>query len=210
MSIGWSVINPVIKDVITECVLDTMKPAGKFAAEWHEGPRKFTSDTQKLSLVMKVTRVAGIGEDETRQTVTTVGEGDAAVTTVTETQTGQRKITLQLQAIVPQRTDLSWAMASLERIRMRLGRPRVLERLLEVDVSVIEKRDAVKATFKDQGHVVSGGLMEVVLGATASEDDPVPAGWIQHVVISSHLLDLDDTELPPAQQMVNVEVPPIP
>jgi hypothetical protein len=50
--------------------------------------------------------------------------------------------------------------------------------------------------------------MDVVFGATASEDDPIAAGWIQYIVISSHLND--GTELPAGMQMVDVEVPTIP
>lgn len=204
MSIGWTTINPVLKEVFTACAIDATRSAEGFTAEWSDRPRSFTSPTQKLSLLMKVTRVAGLGEDETRTTATTVGD----VTTVTETQTGQRKVTLQLRAVVPENTDEQWGMATMERIRMRLRRTRVIERLLDLDVSIIGIGDAIDGPFKDGGRIVSGVTMEVFLGAVANEDDPILAGWIQYLVISSHLKE--GTELPPALQMVNVEVPTIP
>jgi hypothetical protein len=149
-----------------------------------------------------VTRVAGLGEDETRT------EFDEDTDEVTETQTGQRKFTLQVQAIVPENTDEHWAMASLERIRMRLRRPGIIDRLLALDVALIGIGDAIKHSFRDQGRIVSAATMDVVFGATASEDDPIAAGWIQYIVISSHLND--GTELPAGMQMVDVEVPTIP
>jgi hypothetical protein len=202
--IGWSDINPVLKEICTECALDATRSAEGFTAEWKDGPRSFTSTTQKLSLLMKVTRVASVGEDETRSTTTTVGD----VTTVTESQTGQRKVTLQLQAVVPEHTDEQWAMATLERIRMRLRRPRIIERLLDLDVSLIGIGDAIDSPFRDRGRVVSAATMEVFLGAVANEDDPIPSNWIQYLVISSRLSE--GTTLPPGQQMVDVEVPTIP
>jgi hypothetical protein len=204
VSIGWTDINPVLKEVITECVLDTTRLSEGFKAEWKDGPRSLTSPHQRLSLLMKVARVSGLGEDETRTTEVTVGD----VTTVTETQTGQRKVTLLLQAIVPEHTDEQWGMAAMERIRMRLRRPRIIDRLLDLEVSLIDIGDAIDGPLRDRGRIVSGATMEVFLGAVANEDDPIPANWIQYLVISSHLAE--GTELPAGQQMVNVEVPTIP
>lgn len=204
--IGWTDILPVLQAVFTSCALDKTRQARGFTAEWHDGHRGFTSPTQKLTLTMKVTRVSGLGEDETRYTEETVD----GVPTVTEGQTGQRTFRLQLQAIVPEHTDEQWAMATLERIRMRLRKPSNIETLLALDVSLIRIEDAIKSNFRASGRIVSAGTMDVVFGAVANEDDPIPAGWIQYLVISSHLRDLDGTELPPALQLVNAETPKIP
>lgn len=202
--IGWVDINPVLLEVFTEAAVDRTRLSENFTAEWKEGPVGIINDQQCQALQLKITRVAGIGEDETRQTEETVD----GVTTVTETQTGQRKFTLQVRATVPAHTDEQWSMATLERVRMRLRLPRILERLLDLDVSLIRIDDAIKASFKDGGRVVSAANMDVIFGAVASENDPIPMGWIQYLVISSHLKE--GTELEPPLQLVNAEVPTIP
>ncbi len=204
--IGWSAINPVFLEVFAECALDRTRLAEGFKAEWADRPRSFTSPAQKLSLLIKITRVAGIGEDETRSVETTVG----SVTTVSEGQTGQRKVTLQAKAIVPENTDEQWAMATMERVRMRLRKPSIIERLLDLEVSLIEIRDAITVDgVKDGSRVVSVAMMEIVFGAVANEDDPIAAGWIQYLVISSHIKDGAEL-LQPSLQLVNAEVPTIP
>lgn len=202
--IGWTTVNPVLLDVFRDCAIDRTRLAEGFNAEWKEGPRSFTHPHQNLTLLLKVTRVGGIGGDETRYEETTVDN----VTTVRATQTGQRRVTLQVQAIVPAQTDAQWAMATLERIRMRLDSPAISDRLDAVEVALIDVGDAVEASFPDRGRMASCGTMDVQLGMVANEDDPLPSNWIQYLVISSHLYE--GTELPTDLQMVNVEVPAIP
>lgn len=198
--IGWSTINPVLIGVFTEAAIDRAQLSEGYSAEWREGPLKFISPHQRQALLLKVTRVSAIGEDETRSEL--VGDD------VIETQSGQRRFVLQVQAVVPERTDSQWAMVTLERVRMRLRRPRVLNQLLDLDVSLIRIDDAIKASFKDGGRVLSAANMDIVFGAVASEDDPIPAGWVQYLVISSQVKD--GTELQPTLQLVNAEVPTIP
>lgn len=201
--IGWTTINPVLLDVFRECALDTARSGDKFKAEWKDRPASFMDPAQKLALLLKVTNVAELAEDETRYDETTTG----GITTVTSSQTGQRKFTLQVQALVPEQTDEQWCMATLERVRMRLRRPRVLEQLLDVDVALISCGPAIPVQFKDKGRVFSSGTMDVVFGAVANEDDPISSGWIQYLVISSHVQNNDGIELPTGQQMVDVQIP---
>lgn len=199
--IGWSAINPLLLDVFRDAARDATKDASNFAAEWSERPARFTDPRQGFSLRLRVTSVSELAEDETRY------EDVGGV--LTATQTGQRKFTLQVQAIVPANLDDLWAIGVLERARTRLRRPSTIDALLELDVALIRIGPSVPVAFKDGGRQFSSGTLEVFFGCTASEDDPIPAGWIQYLVISSHLKD-GAGELPPAQQMVDVEVPTIP
>lgn len=203
--IGWSVINPALLDLFTAIAVNHKK-AGieRFRAEWVDGKRGVINPDQGFSVALKVTTVSAIGKDETRETF----ENDD----VTETQTGQRKFTLQVQVLaVANGADFDWAMAVTERARTRLTSRRIVDQLLDIDVDIIDAtRPSMYQPYKDGGRVLSSATMDVVFGCTASEDDPIPAGWLQYLVISSHLRDLDDTELPPSLQMVNVEVPAIP
>jgi len=204
--IGWVDVNPVLLDVFAACALDRTRQAEGFKAEWKDGPRGLIHVEQRQAILLKVTSVVGLGGDETRYSETIDGD----VTTVRETQTGQRKVTLQIQAIVPEHTDEQWAMASMERIRMRLETPKISDQLEAVEVAVIDIGPSLPASFIDKGRLMSSATMDVVFGMVANEDDPIPANWIQYLVISSHVRDIDGTELPTGQQMVNVEVPTIP
>lgn len=198
MSIGWTDINPVLIRIFTTLATNTDQLADGFRAEWKEGKRGFTSPTQKLSLLLKVTTVAPIGEDETRY--------DSSMLVA---QTGQRRVTLQVQAVVPEHTDEHWAMAAMSRIQTRIRRPAVIEELLGLDVGIIDVGKAVKISFKDGGRVVSSATMDIVFSMVAyDQEDTVAAGWIQYLVMSSHLSD--GTLLAAGQQMVNVEIPDIP
>jgi hypothetical protein len=201
--IGWTSINPVLLDVFREAALDATRPSQNFKAEWRDQPATFIDPSQRLALRLRITSVVGIGQDDTR-----IGEDDDG--NVIETQTGQRKFTLQVQAIAPEQTDQGWALNAIERVRTRIRSRRTVDRLLELDVDVIGCGTALPVPFKDGGRVFSSGTMDVFFGCTASEDDAVPVGWIQYLVISSHVKDIDGTLLGAGQQMVNVEVPTIP
>ena len=201
--IGWSDINPVLLDVFRDAAIDRTKASGKFQAEWRDQPAKFIDPDQRLALRLRVTSVSGIGQDDTR----TEQDDDG---NLIETQTGQRKFTLQVQAITPEQTDSGWALNAVERARTRVRSRRVVDRLLELEVDVIDCGPSFPQPFKDGGRIFSSATMDVFFGCTASEDDPVPVGWIQYLVITSQLADLDGTQLPATLQMVDVEVSTIP
>lgn len=201
--IGWTTIKPVLLDVFREAAIDATRSADRFKAEWRDQPATFVDPSQRLALRLRITSVVGIGQDDTR-----TGEDDGG--NVIETQTGQRKFTLQVQAITPEQTDDGWALNAIERIRTRIRSRRVIDRLLELDVDVMGCGTALPIPFKDGGRVFSSGTMDVFFGCTASEDDSVPVSWIQYLVMSSHVKDTDGTLLGSGQQMVNVEVPTIP
>jgi hypothetical protein len=200
MTIRWTDICPVLVQVFTEIAADTELPATGFKAEWKEGQRGFTSDNQKLSLLLKVTSVVGIGTDETRDeyvdpTSTNVADRPY-LGRIRSVQVGQRKFTLQVQALVPEHTDGQWAMAATERIRTRLLRPRISEKLLTVGVALIEIRPANKVSFKDNGRVVSSATMDIIFATVVNDVDPVPSGWIEAIHYTSHIEDGSGAELP--------------
>jgi hypothetical protein len=199
--IGWATINPVLIEVFTEIATDTTRDATGFEARWKEGPRAFIQPEQKADVLLKVTSVIGLGEDETRREVI---EGK-----LYETQVGQRQFTLQVQVIVPEHTDDQWAMAVTERIRTRVRRPRHLDRLLDVDVDVRRILAAQKASFKDGGRVVSAAMLDIICGTVVNDADPIPVNWIQYVVVSGEISDGAGV-LPAPPNWLNHEIPTIP
>lgn len=200
--IGWAQIKPVLIEVFTEISRDTEQLAEGFKAEWKEGAAGFISPAQRFVPRLKITTVVGIGEDETRR--------ELVAGKLVETQCGQRKFTLQVQIICPEHTDEQWAMAATERIRTRLFRPRILDRLLAVDVAVHRVGDAIKANFKERAHVVSAATVDVFMGTVVNDGDPIPVGIIEYVVATGHVKDADGVELPSPPNWTNHEIPEIP
>lgn len=196
--IGWSTIRPTLIEVLTEIGADTMRSRQGFNAAWKEGPRSFIHAVQKLELRLKITSIVGIGEDETRRELV---DGE-----LIETQVGQRKFILQIQATTPEFTDTVHAFQATERIRTRIGRPRIIQRLLDADIAIQRIGPALPTPFKDKGRVVDCATMELTLGTVVNDDDPVPAGWIEKIVVTSHASDVDGTQLEPPLQMVDEEI----
>lgn len=207
--IGWSVIGPALQGIFSEIALKSSTDEA-FDAKWidgkkpwQDGKRLLITDERGYAVGLTVTTVSAIGTDETRKTFEN--------NDVTETASGQRKFTLQVQALaMAGGVNSDWAIAITERTRTRLMSRRIVDRLLDLDLDVIGCGPSVFLSHRDGGRMLTSATMDVMFGCTASEDDPIPAGWLQYLVISSHLRDIDDTELPPALQMVNVGVPPIP
>ena len=201
--IGWTQIKPVLIEVFTEISRDTNQPANGFTAEWEGSPAGFIKPEQSFVPRLKVLTVSGVGEDETRREV--VGGK------LYETQVGQRLFTLQVQIVCPSHTDDAWAMSATERIRTRIRRPRILDRLLDVGVSVRRIGNAVKMPpFKDNGRAVNMANLDVFLGTVVNDADPIPVGVIDYVVASGHLRDSNGTELPSPPNWTNNEIPEIP
>lgn len=200
--IGWSTINPVLISVFTEIAQDTLRSAEGFKAEWKEGPRSFISPEQKIAVLLKVTSVVGYGEDETRR--------EEVAGQVIETQVGQRRFTLQVQIICPEHTDEVWAMAATERIRTRVMRPRIQDRLLDVDVAVQRIGNATKGSFKDGRRVVSAAMLDIFMGTVVNDADPIPMNWIQYVVATGLLQGADGVQLPAPPNWLDHEIPTIP
>lgn len=201
--IGWAQIRPVLIEVFTEISADTTRSQQGFKAEWQNGRAGFISPEQKFLPRLKVVSVSGIGEDETRRETSVDG-------TIAEKQVGQRRFTLQVQIVCVEDTDEVWSMAATERIRTRIMRPRIVDRLASVGVDARRVGNAVKATFKDGGRVVNAANIDVFMGAVVNDADPIPVGPIDYVVATGRLKDVDGVELPHPPNWTNNEIPEIP
>jgi hypothetical protein len=198
--IGWSTIRPALIEILTQISADTTRSREKYQAAWKDGPRGFIDTAQRLELLLKITSVVNIGEDETRREMI---DG-----VFTETQVGQRKFVLQVQATVPSPEDLDSqnAFAATERIRSRIGRPRIIQRLLDAEISLHKCGAALPTPYKDKGRVVDCATVDITFGTVVNDQDPIPAHWIASVVVTSHASDVDGTQLEPPLQMVDEEI----
>jgi hypothetical protein len=123
-----------------------------------------------------------------------------------ETQVGQRKFVLQVQATTPEHTDEQHAFAATERIRTRIARPRTIQRLLDVGVAFHKCGPAVPTPWPDRGRIIDSAVLDITFGTVVNDEDPVHPGIIERVVITSHISDVDGTQLPASLQQVNVEI----
>lgn len=215
--IGWSTIAPVIRDVFSEIAInrraDGSDVAGgsPFKAEWIDGKKPWVNgqrltitDERGYAVGLTVTSVSAIGEDETRRELSEDGQS------LVETQVGQRKFTLQVQALaIAGGVNADFAMAITERARTRLTSRRIRDRLLDVDVDVRGCGPSIFLARRDGQRMVTSATMDVVFGCVASEADPVPQGLVQYVVVTSHLSDADAVELPSPPNWTNNEIPEI-
>jgi hypothetical protein len=184
----WSEIRPALIELFTELA---QSPRGvqapEWNAEWQDGQRKAAPVTGPLvgvTLTMRITTVAGIGGgDESRF--------EEAADALQETLFGLRKVTLNLQCEASQISDAQWALSVLERIRTRMSRTRVIDRLLDMNVGVIEMLAARDISSRARQHTLSRASLDILLTLVASDEDPVTTGVIASVVIEGTVKDAD-------------------
>jgi len=170
-----------------------------YVAEDRDRPRKLMSDTRKFTLAVRVLSVIGIGEDEERVEFIppgTTGPDAPWANQLRSTITGQRRITLQLEADAIENTDVGWAWMHIERIRTGMQRQSSLAALAAADAALIRVGNAVQANFVHAGRMHSRVLLDIQIGAVVNDVDPAPVGWIQTVEITGHTQDTSGAELP--------------
>lgn len=205
--IGWTQLYPALRKLFGRLADPN---DSSFEAEDRGRPRKAISDVRKFALAMRVVNVIGLGEDEERfdlvpQDATGVDRKYAGQ--LRPNITGQRKLVLQLECDSIENTDTAWAWAAIERIRTGMRRRSSLEALDAVDAALIRVGQATEMAFRNEGRMVHRVVLEVQIGAVVNEIDPVPTGWIEKVVITSHLQDVDGAELPHPPNVTNKQIP---
>lgn len=201
--IGWSTAAPVIKSLFGSLAVDPSlitETSPAFAAEWKDGARGATHSEQRFSLLLKVTNVSPIGVDETRDeevSADSEAPSDAGfLGALRSIQCGIRRVTIQVQTVVPEHTDDFWGIAALERLRVRIRRRPSLAVLNTLNMALVSIGQALKVNFRDNGRWTSAAVMDIVLCSAFSDVDPVPLGWIEAVDLTSRLRGTDGQELP--------------
>jgi hypothetical protein len=189
--VAWSAIKPALITLFTDLALtqvaadeDDANKYPRWEAEWEGRKKAHISPQYHQALWLKVTSVIGVGVDETRYADITTDDGPD----LSATQSGLRRIILQVQSRCTEYEDDGsiWCMQTLERIRTRLRRPSSLAALDAVGCSLIKLERAIDVSFKSDQHIWSAGNLDVVLGCAVNDTDPVPAGWIERIELTSH------------------------
>lgn len=197
----WSTVNPGLVALFTELAMPAsglQSPA--WAAAWRDRPQKaapVTGPLKGVTLTLRIASVVGIGDDDRRMVEVptsdppTIFDGE-----LQETIYGLRRVTLNLQCRSNESTDAQWAMSVLERIRTRIRRTRSIDALLALNVGFVRAMQALDISAKQDQHTQSRASMDLILTMVASDEDPIPTGWIQTLDISSRIQDVSGATLP--------------
>lgn len=197
----WTDVSAALVALFTDLSKDAARATLNYSAMWREGAQQAPHEAQGFKLELKVTTVAGIGEDETRY------EFDEGTQTQTSFQYCLRRITLQVTATATQALDGRHPMAVLERVRTRLGRPSSKSALAAVGLSFVRMEPALDVTYTFDNKRRPAAVMDVVLTGAFTDEDPVDAGWIQYVEVGSHHDGSADSPIE-GEQWIPEEPPP--
>lgn len=149
---------------------------------------------------------AGRGVDEVRWEDS---NAVAPLPNLEPTVVGVRVLGLQVSVeTLDQRPEAPHARATLERMRDRLRRPSSLAALAAANLGLIGAGDVAPADYRVDKRWVSRSVLDVRFNATSFDrdtDGAAPA--IETVRVTSHIADVDGTELPAPEQF-NDEVMP--
>lgn len=196
----WATLNPLVLDIISEIAIDVPIPgAAVFRGQWAGRSREMASPDYGHALYLEITTITGVGGDEQRYEF---DDTDPDKPIITNTSCGIRKINLQVRSECTENTDDIWCFAVLDRIYTRLWRQRYIDRLRDKgNAAFISSRVARIVPLKGDGHVLSCGVLDLVLYAAFNDVDSSPqVGWIQRVLVSSIVggRSTPDELMPPA------------
>lgn len=211
MSVGWSSINPALIELFSAIALpnESAPPTPAWLTEWKDRPLTVMHTTVRAKLYLTITSCIGLGEDEQRfELVPTdaTGDDEPFAGQLRETITGQRKFTLNLRCDAMQNTDAGFAFAMLERVRTRIRRGASIAALDAVEVALIRAEAARNISSKRDQHILSQATMDLIFGTVASDDNPVPVGWIETIVFSTKIQNVDGVLLPSPPNITNETV----
>ncbi len=210
--IDWETLNPAVKSLIEQLVVDRLMPAA-LAADEADRPRKMMSVQRKQALTVRLLGVVSLGDDEERR------EDVAADATGADApwggklrarMVGHRRVTYRVTCEAVENTDRMWAWGTIERVRTRLGRSSSTNALALVDASVSRVGQSVEANFKSDGRMQNRVSLDFALNVRVNDVEEAPIGWIEHVVLTSEVKDVDGTLLPTPPNVLDLEIPPIP
>lgn len=226
----WKQILPVLIEVFTRCaVTQVTSPGGvhkpletpPWSAEWKERSATFVHPLVKARLELQITSVVGVGNDDSRKEELDTGvvAGEAAglppeeivpsgQTDLFETVVGLRRFVVQAQAWVPENTDSWSAHHIIERLRTRMDFDSSRQSLLAVNVDFTDVGASRPMNARKDGKLWSVVSIDFTFTAGINETDPIPLGWIERIVLSSHEQHAPGNEVSASLRMIEETLPP--
>lgn len=199
----WATINPALIALFTAIAVDQEEPEADdaWSAEWKDRRREYIHPVFEQSLYLKVTTVAGMGEANIRYRY------DEAENTLYEQACMQRRFTLQLQSVVTENEDALLAIQTLERVATRLQWQTSIDALRAVEVSVLDILPARDVSYTRDKRMLSVAVMDVILAASSVDENPIPIGWIERILLTTQF-SREGTLLPSPPNVEDELIPP--
>lgn len=195
----WKRIKPALIDVFTKVGADQITSPGgvhlpfetpEWIAQWRDRRVEFIHPGQGYGLFLKITNIVGLGWDdityESLDTGIMAGLPASGVIDVFETTSGIRKFKLQAQVVCDEESDDLSAADVVERLRDRMWFNSSIQQLLAVNVAIVDignARDMMTTIGKKRMSVVN---LDFDFAACVISTDPIPTGYIEHVILTSH------------------------
>jgi hypothetical protein len=216
----WATIRPALIDVFTFCAADQILSPGEvsrpfetplWAAEWKDRRVSFIHPGQGHALYLKINTIVGRGWDDYAWTSLDTGLAAGLPATglfdVFEVSSGYRRFTLQAQSWCLEDTEELTSSDIIERIRTRMYWERNIQSLLGANVScddILASRDMTATIDKKRFSITA---LDFVFTACVIETDPIPTGWIEHVILTSHE-QVGGIDVAASLRMIAEELPP--
>lgn len=122
---------------------------------------------------------------------------------------GDRMLALQVSVeTLDQSPGAPHARAALEQFRTRIRRPSSLAALRAANLGMVDVGAVSQADYRVDNRMISRALIELRLNATTFDrDDDGAIGTIESTDITSHISDVDGTQLPASLQMNAENIP---
>ena len=216
----WKAIRPVLIDVFTEAAADQIVSAGGmnlpfetpvWAAQWKDRRVTFIHPGQGHALYLKIGTIVGRGWDdhtfEMLDTGLAVGLPATGIQNVFEVTSGLRKFTLQAQDWCLEESEDRNSSDIIERLRSRLDWGRLRQKFLDVNVDLTDTLGSRDMTATIDRKRFSITAIDFVFTACVIETDPIPTGWIEHAIITSHE-QAGGVDVKASLRMIAEELPP--
>lgn len=226
----WKQIMPVLIRLFTRCaVRQVTSPGGvhkpletpPWSAEWKERSATFVHPIIQARLELQITSCVGVGNDMVEKTELDTGvvagnaEGlppeqivPSGATDLYDVVSGLRRFVVQAQAWVPQNTDSWSAHEVIERLRTRMDFDSTRRELLDVNVDFTDVGASRAMPARKDGKLWSVVSLDFTFTAAINETDPIPVGWIERIILSSHEQHAPGEEVSASLRMNDEMLPP--
>lgn len=208
--IDWETLNPAVLSLVERLAVDANHST--LSVEHKDRSRKLISPQNKRALTLQILNIVGLGDDEERHEDVAADATGADAPWAGELRArvvGHRRVTYRVVCDALENTDKAWAWGTIERIRTRLRRTTSIDALARVDAALNSVGQSLEANFRHDKRIVNRVILDFALNVRVNDVEEAPIGWIEHVVLTSEIKDVDSTLLPVPPNVTNLEIPPI-
>lgn len=201
----WADLAPLLKSTITSLALDTTDPLWQ-GAEWRTQQHAFVSPSTQVQIDMKITVSADITSKVERFAFDPAANGGAG--DLSSSMHGMRNFTLNVQIKSYDATYAMWANEYAERIRTRIWRSGVTDVLIARNLTPVSMGAITDVPGKEDGQALSVVNFDMFFRAGFTDAPVTGVGWIDSILLTSHVSNPGGVEYPAPPNFVNAPLPP--